>query len=184
MNKKITLMFALCPLLLSAALHAQNRQESSDQKEETEKENKSPSKAEQIITQPARDVGIQKTEIPELLTRAVSQPYAPAGRGCRTVVEQMAELNGVLGPDFGGDSKKNQDQFGNLAAAGGEAVVNSLIPFRGLVREVSGAAGAQRRLDAAIAAGVARRGYLRGIAVSRGCKLPVPPVAPPQDKDD
>ncbi|MBB5987902.1 hypothetical protein [Sphingobium lignivorans] len=138
-------------------------------------------KAGEIATQPVRDVGIQKTEIPEVLTRAVSQPYASPGSGCRTLIAQIAELNEVLGPDFGGNSKENEDKFGKLAAAGGEAVVNSLIPFRGLVREVSGAAPAERRFDAAVNAGLARRGYLRGLAVSRGCKLPPPPVVKAKD---
>lgn len=144
--------------------------------EKAEKEDKTVKRAGEIVTQPVRDVGLEKTKIPEVLLQSVEQPYAPAGRGCAAVVAQIAELNEVLGPDFDADSKGNENKFGNLAAAGGEAVVNSLIPFRGLVREVTGAAGAQRRLDSAISAGVARRGYLRGIAVSRGCKLPPPPA--------
>ena len=45
-----------------------------------------------------------------------------------------------------------------------------IVPVRGLVREVSGAASAQRELEAAIAAGFARRGFLRGVYQTRGCK--------------
>ncbi len=41
---------------------------------------------------------------------------------------------------------------------------------RGLVREVSGAAPAERRKNAAIDAGYARRGYLRGVYETRRCK--------------
>ncbi|MCW2392702.1 hypothetical protein M2336_001064 [Sphingobium sp. B1D7B] len=150
---------------------------------EPEKEDKTAQKAGEIVTQPARDVGIEKTKIPEVLARAVEQPYAPAGKGCRAVIDQIAELNAVLGPDFDANSKANENKFGNLAAAGGAAIVNSIIPFRGLVREVSGAAGAERRLQAAINGGVARRGYLRGLAVSRGCKLPVPPAPAPAEEE-
>ncbi len=150
--------------------------------DESEKEDKTAQKAGEIVTQPARDVGIEKTKIPEVLARAVEQPYAPAGKGCRAVIDQIAELNAVLGPDFDANSKANENKFGNLAAAGGAAIVNSIIPFRGLVREVSGAAGAERRLQAAVNGGVARRGYLRGLAVSRGCKLPAPPVAGPEEE--
>ncbi|MCW2365004.1 hypothetical protein M2341_000451 [Sphingobium sp. B7D2B] len=151
--------------------------------EEPEKEDKTAQKAGEIVTQPARDVGIEKTKIPEVLARAVEQPYAPAGKGCRAVIDQIAELNAVLGTDFDANSKANENKFGNLAAAGGAAIVNSIIPFRGLVREVSGAAGAERRLQAAINGGVARRGYLRGLAVSRGCKLPVPPAPAPAEEE-
>jgi hypothetical protein len=39
------------------------------------------------------------------------------------------------------------------------------------VREISGAAPAERRLQAAVTAGVARRGYLRGQAAAKGCKI-------------
>ncbi|MBU0555111.1 MAG: hypothetical protein KKD64_07490 [Alphaproteobacteria bacterium] len=152
--------------------------------DEPEKEDKTAQKAGEIVSQPVRDVGIEKTRIPELLARAVEQPYAPAGRGCRTVINQMAELNEVLGPDFDSNAEANEDKFGSLAAAGGAAIVNSLIPFRGIVREVSGAAGAERRLEAAINAGLARRGYLRGLAVSRGCRLPAPPALPREPDED
>ena len=169
---KLALMFVL-PFCASAALAQDDKNDGDD---------KSPSRAEKIVTQPARDVGIEKTKIPEVLARAVEQPYAPAGKGCRGLVASMTELNEVLGPDFDTNSKENENKFGNLAAAGGEFVVNSLIPFRGIVREVSGAGPAQRRLDAAINAGLARRGYLRGLAVSRGCKLPVAPVKSADEK--
>lgn len=172
--KKIALM-----LILSFTASAALAQNVPEKKEDGDGK---PSRAEKIVTQPARDVGIEKTKIPEVLARAVEQPYASPGKGCRQTVASMAELNEVLGPDFGGNAKENENKFGNLAAAGGEFVVNSLIPFRGIVREVSGAGPAQRRLDAAINAGLARRGYLRGLAVSRGCKLLVAPVKPAAEK--
>ena len=57
----------------------------------------------------------------------------------------------------------------DLAEAGGKTIVNTIIPFRGLVREISGAAPAERRLAAAIDAGFARRGFLRGTALARRC---------------
>jgi hypothetical protein len=135
-------------------------------------------KAGEIASQPAKDVGITKTKIPAVLLDAVDQPYAlPRARTCKGYTSAISDLNEALGPDFDANAKKNQDKFGRLASAGGEAVVNSLIPFRGLVREVSGAAPAERRLGAAINAGVARRGFLRGMAQSKGCKLPAPPKA-------
>jgi len=164
----IALALSLC--LCGTALAQENRDEK--KQEEKKDDDKTLKKAGDIVSQPARDVGIAKTKIPELLVQAQAQPYASPGKGCKTVVARIAELNAVLGPDFGGNSKDNESKFGKLAAAGGEAVVNTLIPFRGLVREVSGAAPAERRREAAINAGLARRGYLRGLAVSRGCKLP------------
>lgn len=128
-------------------------------------------KARTIVTQPARDVGISKKEIPMVLQRAVEAPYGPPkSRTCKGLAIAIDELNDALGADFGQGKESNESKTGKLVEAGGQAVVNSLIPFRGLVREVSGAAPAQRRLEAAIATGLARRGYLRGIATAKRCK--------------
>ena len=55
---------------------------------------------------------------------------------------------------------------------GGRALVNSVIPFRGVVREVTGAAPAERQYNAAVDAGLARRGFLRGVHQTRKCKTP------------
>ena len=62
------------------------------------------------------------------------------------------------------------DVSGVTKRFGPKTVVNAIIPFRGLVREISGAAPEQRRLNDAIDAGFARRGFLRGIATSRKCR--------------
>lgn len=126
-----------------------------------------------IASQPARDVGVAKTKIPSVLLAAAENPYAPpSGRGCAAIRADMAALNEALGPDFGADEQENESRAGKIAEAGGKMVVNSLIPFRGLVREVTGAAPAERRLQAAIGAGIARRGYLRGLGTARKCPLP------------
>jgi hypothetical protein len=51
-------------------------------------------------------------------------------------------------------------------------VVGSLIPFRGIIRELSGANDQQRKVSTAIQAGVARRAYLKGVGQQRGCAYP------------
>lgn len=128
-------------------------------------------KAGQIATQPVRDVGISKREIPPVLVEAVEAPYATAGvRTCRQITGAMAELNEVLGPDFVAGEVKKENKAGKLAEAGGKTIINSIIPFRGLVREVTGAAPADRQMNAAIDAGLARRGFLRGVHLKQGCK--------------
>ncbi|MET0249151.1 MAG: hypothetical protein ABW164_05430 [Sphingobium sp.] len=130
-------------------------------------------RAGKIATQPVRDVGLDKDEIPPVLLKAVENPYAaPPSRTCAGLKQSLAELDGVLGPDFTVGAKENENRTGRIASAVGRTVVNSLIPFRGLVREVSGAAPAERRLQAAVTAGIARRGYLRGMATGKKCKLP------------
>jgi hypothetical protein len=137
-----------------------------------------------IASQPFRDIGISKDKIPPILDEAVKSPYAsPKSKRCTAIVSELNDLNAALGPDFSANEKANRDKASQLAEIGGSMIVNSLIPLRGVVREVSGAAGADRRKAVAINAGLARRGYLRGLASTRGCKVPVAPP-PKADKDD
>lgn len=122
----------------------------------------------QIASQPARDVGIEKTRIPAILAEAEEGPYSLTGMGsCSAISGEVRQLNAVLGADF---RPGNRPAKRSVAKIGGTAVVNSLIPFRGVVREISGAAAADRRLQAATDAGIARRGFLRGVYQTRGCK--------------
>jgi len=124
-----------------------------------------------IASQPARDVGVAKTDIPAPLQKAWDAPYSLKGiRTCRDLSKAFHELTDVMGPDFKSGEVKKENKAGKLAEAGGKTIVNSIIPFRGLVREVTGAAPAQRRLERAIDAGYARRGFLRGVHQARGCK--------------
>ncbi len=125
-----------------------------------------------IATQPLRDVNVKKTVIPPVLERAIAAPYSPAGTAnCAQIKSGWRALNAALGPDFGTGTAHNEDKASKIAEEGGKAVVNSFIPFRGLVREVSGAGPAERRLNAAMDGGYARRGFLRGMAMAKNCKL-------------
>jgi hypothetical protein len=56
-------------------------------------------------------------------------------------------------------------------------VVSSLIPFRGLIRELSGANAQDRAIQAAIQAGLARRGFLKGVGAVRRCGYPASPAS-------
>jgi hypothetical protein len=58
------------------------------------------------------------------------------------------------------------------AAAGMAA---ETIPFRGWVRKLTGAEQHDRLVQAAIAAGAVRRGYLKGLGEARGCDPPATP---------
>lgn len=180
-------LLSLLPVMSAASAAAQERPAQPRQEdgapEDKDGEDRTLDRAGEIATQPVRDVGISKKSIPPVLQAAVDAPYAqPASHWCRSINAELVQLNDVLGPDFDarGDGKENK--VGRFAEAGGEMVVNSLIPFRGLVREISGAGPADRRRALAIQAGLARRGYLRGLADARRCKPPVTAAATgPQD---
>ena len=123
-----------------------------------------------IATQPVRDLGVAKPEIPPVLVAATADPYSRAStRNCAELARAIAELGLHLGPDLDVAAAR-ESRAGKLAEAGGRAVVNTIIPFRGLVREVTGAAAAQRRYADAVDAGYARRGFLRGLQAARRCR--------------
>lgn len=131
-------------------------------------------KASEIVTQPARDVGAIQAEIPALLQAASRGPYSLSGvRTCAQISANIAQLTGVLGPDFTAGAAMQENYAGKVAEAGGKTLVNTIIPFRGLVRELTGAAPAQRRLNAAIDAGHARRGFLHGLHRARRCRTAI-----------
>jgi len=143
--------------------------------EQTGEEKNTFEKAGDIASQPVRDVGIAKSSIPPVLKEAIAAPYAtPRRQDCRWLNYELARLNQALGPDFDIEDKPQEDKVERLAFAGGEMLVNSIIPFRGLVREISGAGPADRRRTAAINAGLARRGYIRGLAHIKSCPPPKP----------
>lgn len=150
-------------LVLALAATAQTPEQPSKMRETLDRSGK-------IIAQPAHDVGAAKTDIPPILEKARDNPYDLTGlRTCAQIKASVDELSTVLGPDFAVGNNKKENKAGRLAEAGGKTIVNTLIPFRGLVREISGAAPAQRRLAAAIDAGFARRGFLRGVSLTRRC---------------
>ena len=133
----------------------------------TQRSDSNVKQAEQVVSQPVRDVGLAKTKTPPLLIAASRDPYGVAGTAtCRQIAISISNLSALIGPDYDSASAPKRQ---SLVRAGSQAVVNTLIPFRGIVREVSGAAPAERRYDAAVTAGFARRGFLRGLQRARKC---------------
>jgi hypothetical protein len=123
-----------------------------------------------IVTTPLQDTNLMRKHIPEVLELARGGPYELKGlRSCALINWNIAALSDVLGTDFDTPEDRRPNR-GLQAASVGKSVVESFIPFRGVIREVGGAAAAQREWDAAVDAGIARRGFLRGVARSRGCR--------------
>lgn len=127
-----------------------------------------------VAVTPIADLNIAKDEIPAVLLESVEGPYAPAGSsGCDGIVQSIAELDRVLGPDYDlVDEKNDRLSEGRIA----QSVVGSFIPFRSIIREVSGAADHRRQFEAAIMAGMMRRAYLKGLGQASGCPYPARPA--------
>lgn len=134
-----------------------------------------------VVTQPLSDVNVKKKDIPPLLTRVLEDPYSLDGlKKCAQVAAAVDELNGVLGPDFDMPDPEDKDQKrrnGRMGVAGN--VLNSFIPFRWVIREVSGANKADDEYRIAVYAGSVRRGFLKGYGRARGCKPPAAPAPLP-----
>lgn len=132
---------------------------------------------EDVARTPLNDLNIDSEEISPVLLAAVEAPYASEGLStCNAIVAQIAELDQVLGGDYDVVGETDTSISEGKVAQG---VVGSIIPFRGLIREVSGAAGDQRKLRAAATAGMVRRGFLKGIGLQRGCDYPARPRPEP-----
>jgi hypothetical protein len=128
-----------------------------------------------VAKTPIDDLNVGRDrEIPSLLIAATGEPYTLKGLGkCRQLAGAIQELDEVLGPDIDlPASERERISAGRV----GKWVVASFIPFRGLIREVSGANAQDRKVNAAIQAGLTRRGFLKGVGASKGCRYPASPA--------
>jgi hypothetical protein len=125
---------------------------------------------------PIKDLNLKKDPIPPLLIEASKDPYATNGlRKCDDYASAVRDLDAVLGVDYDiATPEERQINAGRVA----EAVVGSLIPFRGVIREVSGASKHQREFREAILAGMMRRSFLKGMGLKLGCAYPARPADP------
>jgi hypothetical protein len=138
-----------------------------------------------VLEQPLRDVGATRTQAPDALIRAVQAPYAlPEPLACDAILSEVAALDAVLGPDLdvivaARGSIESSATAMMSAAFGG--LIN--IPYRGVVRWLSGAERRDREIRKAILAGMVRRAYLKGVAHSLACS-PDAEVANPQPQGE
>lgn len=126
----------------------------------------------QAATAPLDDLNLRRQEVPEVLIAARRAPYAADGlRNCSAVIAQIDDLDEALGPDV--DQPPPATGTGDQAAGAALDMVRDtatdFIPLRSWVRRLSGAAAHDREVQAAIRAGLVRRGFLKGIAHQRRC---------------
>ncbi len=154
----------LFALVLPAAASAQNGE-------------KTDSVAEDVldaVTQPLQDLNLRNKDIPAILIIAQAAPYqmsAVTGQqdvgDCQLIQQEIMLLEEVLGADA--DRDPDQDGLANKGLQMGGGLLSGLIPFRGVVRQLSGANAERAKMTRAIYAGIARRSYLKGYALGAGC---------------
>lgn len=139
------------------------------------------------VTSPLNDFNIVQTGIPAVLTEALKNPYLqPPVNTCAGISEQVKLLTTALGPDLDAIVAKNKSdlekggEFAQNEIIGGvERTISGVIPFRSWIRKLSGAERRDNELRTAVAAGVVRRAFLKGMGQERGCEAPAAPIRHP-----
>ena len=126
---------------------------------------------------PLEDLNLKRDAIPPILA-SMGNPYeVPHDITCEQIASEVEQLNAVLGPDW--DAVKEADDStvseqaadvtsdGILKAVASEA--GGLIPYRGWVRQLSGAKRHEAKVKQAISKGSARRTYLKAVGAMKEC---------------
>lgn len=118
------------------------------------------------VRQPLLDLSLVQDPIDQKLLNAAANPYRIV-TSCAEISEEVRALNSILGIDVDEDpgSQPGEDLVGQII--GGVFQV----PFRGLVRRVTGAHERELERRRAIMSGLARRAFLKGIASQRACVI-------------
>jgi hypothetical protein len=134
---------------------------------------------------PLGDLNLLPTKIPAALLSALKDPYAPpADPTCVGLTAEIQLLDAALGEDVDAPpapapslAERGRAEVDEAAVGAVKSSAEALIPFRGWVRKLSGAERASRQVTRAIAAGIVRRAYLKGLGQARGCPPPAAPRA-------
>jgi hypothetical protein len=137
-------------------------------------------------TTPLRDLGLIRPDIPPVLA-AIRFPYevTTLAAGCTAVAYEIGQLDAVLGSEnYQPGEERSWSERGADAASGAAADAvrgtGEFLPFRGWVRQASGANRAEREAIQAFEMGQMRRAFLRGYGASLGCRGIIP-QPPPRD---
>ncbi|MDH3318096.1 MAG: hypothetical protein OEO84_00200 [Betaproteobacteria bacterium] len=141
-------------------------------------------KAAQAATAPLSDLNLVRANIPPPLVAALKAPYArPADGACAGLTAEVEALDVVLGTDLdAADSASNPSVIERGVTAVGDAAIGvvrgaaeGVVPMRSWVRKLSGAERHSKEVAAAVAAGVVRRSFLKGLGDAGGCEAPAAP---------
>jgi hypothetical protein len=133
---------------------------------------------------PLEDLNLKQSTIPDVLNRAVANPYDMEGLGrCEAIAGEVGKLDAALGSDLDEapppDGRSRLQKAGSAVRSAGVAAVRdetgSVLPFRGWVRKLTGASRHDKAVAQAIRSGGIRRGYLKGVGMQKNC---APPAAP------
>jgi hypothetical protein len=145
------------------------------------------------VVAPLHDLNITRQPIPPVLLAAITNPYDPVlPHTCAEISRQIEVLQYALGPDLDEPETPQSPSLtlenGKIALALLHGAAESLLPFAGFVRTLSGAGHHDELVIEAITAGSVRRGYLKGMGETMNCPRPARPVhfltPPPPARED
>jgi hypothetical protein len=141
---------------------------------------------------PFEDVGLVRETIPPLLIEVANAPYRkPAILTCDTLRYEIAQLDIVLGPDICVPDNPNSStasrseylkegaSFAQKQAVDVASGYLDILPFRGVVRKVSGAEKHAKAVAKAYEIGKSRRAFLRGLAAQMDPECLITPSPTP-----
>lgn len=138
---------------------------------------------------PLEDVNLKRAKIPEKFEQ-IKNPYLVSVEiSCEKIGEEVLELDALLGRDW--DIPPPDKKGLNERAADGASTAfldtvassaSSLIPYRGIVRTVTGANSHATKVRKAYERGSHRRTFLKGIGLAKGCVYPAAPLPPVEEK--
>ena len=144
------------------------------------------------VRAPARDLNIERKEIPPKIKALQGAYLEGIDFTCQQIADEILALTVEIGLDE--DDLRHQPGASRGTRAGkaaSEAALDAvegfssgIIPFRGVVRRVSGAHAYEKRYRAATLTGLKRRAYLKGIGAVKGCLPPAAPLPPPPPIED
>lgn len=145
------------------------------------------------VQMPFEDLNLTRDKIPPLLQKMAGRPYAlPDDMSCGAMHREIALLDDVLGADvdvWRDPAKRDSYADKGISAAQGHAVGMienqvSIIPYRGVVRQVTGAEKHARKVATAYEVGRLRRAFFKGLGVAKGCRVPQWPAPVPLPKKE
>lgn len=134
-----------------------------------EKEKSGLGEAVSATMQPLEDLNITGKKIDPILLAIDGNPYNVENISeCDDLRLAIESLDEILGADADAEFKARSNV--NKAIAGGGKIISSSIPFRGVVRQLTGANKKKRERERALFEGITRRSFLKGYAAAKQCQ--------------
>lgn len=137
---------------------------------------------------PLEDVNLRRAKIPETF-KTIKNPYkVDAEITCEMIAKEVTLLDAELGRDWDippPDKKGLSDRAADGASTAFLDTIASsasgLIPYRGIVRTVTGANSHATKVRKAYERGSHRRTFLKGMGYVKGCDYPASPLPLPEE---